>query len=184
MRVVKNNRAVTLVALIITIIILLILAGIIFSSLLGDGGLLRKTSDVGNISKKAGENEENFLRDAEEEIDKWLRNGGLGGGRTVPEEWQESIDSVTSDGVPIPKGFYYVGGTIGTGVVISDNSTDENKGDGHDKILVGNEFVWIPVPDINTMVDKVNMRGKLYDFGTSASPNIPPTVRAYSRDRT
>ena len=31
------------------------------------------------------------------------------------------------DTVPIPKGFYYVGGTKTTGVVISDNTNDKNK---------------------------------------------------------
>lgn len=46
---------------------------------------------------------------------------------------------------PIPVGFYYVGGTKNTGVVISDNPNDENKGDGHDVVLEGNQFVWVPV---------------------------------------
>lgn len=53
--------------------------------------------------------------------------------------------SMVKEGVPIPVGFYYVGGTKNTGVVISDNSNDENKGDGYNVNLVGNQFVWIPV---------------------------------------
>ncbi len=72
--------------------------------------------------------------------------------------------------VPVPIGFYYVGGTISTGVVISDNPADKNKyvnytptgevkegipsgvaynEDGTVNIenseLKGNQFVWIPV---------------------------------------
>ena len=51
------------------------------------------------------------------------------------------------EGVTIPKGFYYVGGTKATGIVISDNQSDENKGTSHDSAakMEGNQFVWIPV---------------------------------------
>ena len=60
----------------------------------------------------------------------------------------------TEKKVTIPKGFYYVGGTIEDGIVISDEKADENKyakenhadqanipADG----LIGNQFVWVPV---------------------------------------
>ena len=59
--------------------------------------------------------------------------------------------SITDDGVPIPDGFYYVGGTKNDGVVISDNPADENKGAEHDKIagLQGNQFVWVPVGNLS-----------------------------------
>ena len=52
--------------------------------------------------------------------------------------------------VPVPKGFYYVGGSINTGVIISDNEADKYDGK-IDKTtheyatkLKGNQFVWIP----------------------------------------
>ena len=59
--------------------------------------------------------------------------------------------SITDDGVPIPDGFYYVGGTKNDGVVISDNPADENQGAEHDKIagLQGNQFVWVPVGNLS-----------------------------------
>ena len=49
--------------------------------------------------------------------------------------------------VKIPEGFYYVGGDIDTGVVISDNKNDEFKGTEYEKVnkLKGNQFVWVPV---------------------------------------
>ena len=56
------------------------------------------------------------------------------------------------EGVPIPKGFYYVTGTKNTGVVISDNQADENKADGN----TGNQFVWVPVklnPKLKIVID-------------------------------
>ncbi len=52
--------------------------------------------------------------------------------------------------VPVPKGFFYVGGKIDTGVIISDNEADKYDGK-TDKTtheyatkLKGNQFVWIP----------------------------------------
>ena len=52
--------------------------------------------------------------------------------------------------IPVPKGFFYVGGTIDTGVIISDNEADKYDGK-IDKTtheyatkLKGNQFVWIP----------------------------------------
>ncbi len=54
--------------------------------------------------------------------------------------------------VPVPYGFYYVGGTFNTGVVISDNETDKNKYVGKENVgidLQGNQFVWIPCESNN-----------------------------------
>ena len=63
-----------------------------------------------------------------------------------------NVKEVTSDGVPIPTGFYYVTGTKNTGVVISDNILDENNQEEN----AGNQFVWVPVetsPKLNVKVD-------------------------------
>ncbi len=48
------------------------------------------------------------------------------------------------DGVKIPDGFYYSGGNIDTGLVISDVEGDDLDNSKH-----GNQFVWVPVPDID-----------------------------------
>ena len=60
------------------------------------------------------------------------------------------IKEYTDEGVPIPNGFYYVGGTKESGVVISDNPADEDVyKDAENGIvgrsLQGNQFVWVPV---------------------------------------
>ena len=54
---------------------------------------------------------------------------------------------VKIDGVIIPKGFVYVGGTRETGLIISDNMDDREKGESWEvaKDLKGNQFVWVPV---------------------------------------
>ena len=70
------------------------------------------------------------------------------------ENW--NIETVTAisvgngDTVPVPIGFYYVGGDLNTGVIISDE--EEDKYDGitdkttweYTTSLKGNQFVWIP----------------------------------------
>ena len=79
---------------------------------------------------------------------------GLGENNPVkpePEEWDKDKVDVIDDGkgkpVPLPKGFYYVGGDIDTGIVISDKAEDENKGTSYEQAgnLKGNQFVWVPV---------------------------------------
>lgn len=57
---------------------------------------------------------------------------------------------IKTSSVPIPEGFYYVGGGKETGLVISDNANDENKG--VDYTCVGNQFVWVPVEDYSKFV--------------------------------
>ena len=52
----------------------------------------------------------------------------------------EAVELKYVDNVKIPDGFYYVGGTKETGLVISDV-----KGDDLDNSKKGNQFVWIPV---------------------------------------
>lgn len=63
--------------------------------------------------------------------------------------------------VPIPDGFYYVGGSKETGMVISDNPSDEKKGVNY--TCVGNQFVWIPVEDYSKFVRGVynSVTGKM-----------------------
>ena len=80
------------------------------------------------------------------------------------------------DGVEIPDGFYYVGGTKETGIVISDV-----QGDDLDNSKQGNQFVWIPVEDgknyvRNTSYEDVNVSTTAYT-DTGYLPNdLQPTI--------
>lgn len=62
-------------------------------------------------------------------------------------------ESIEEKDIPIPEGYYYVGGTKDTGLIISDNIEDENaeKYTAQDK-LKGNQWVWVPVEDINKII--------------------------------
>ena len=53
----KNNSGITLIALVITIIVLIILAGISMNLLMGDNGIIKKAQQAGIASEKASDME-------------------------------------------------------------------------------------------------------------------------------
>lgn len=65
----KSNKGITLVALVITIIILLILAGVSIATL-GESGLFDKAKEAKNASENASVKENSTLRDYEN----WVGN--------------------------------------------------------------------------------------------------------------
>ena len=60
----KQQKGITLVALIITIIVLLILAGVTISLVLGDNGILNHAQDAGERYQNAANNETKLLNQA------------------------------------------------------------------------------------------------------------------------
>ena len=128
----KTNKGITLIALVITIIVLLILAGVSIAMLTGENGILTQAQNAKNKTEEAKAKEKQDLEDQNALIE------NLANGNNSIKEYH--------NGVPIPKGFYYVGGEKDTGLVISDA-----EGDDLDNLKHGNQFVWVPVDDINKM---------------------------------
>ena len=148
----KSNKAITLVALIITIIVLLILAGVSLSMVLGENGLINKAQSSVNRYKESSENEQKLLNSIESYMDLQLKSPGTK--VDVPDGWnKDTVDAVLDDKkniIPVPKNFYYVGGNLDNGVIISDDPADAYDGT-TDKTtweyttsLAGNQFIWIP----------------------------------------
>ena len=73
----KNDKGITLIALVITIIVLIILAGISIRLLLGDNGIIRKAQDAGERYKVAVNEEEQKLSNVENAIDRIWQGLGL-----------------------------------------------------------------------------------------------------------
>lgn len=69
---------------------------------------------------------------------------------------------------PIPDGFYYVGGTIQTGLIISDDANDAGKGTNQDSNLTGKQFVWIPTRDL---LNNTNDTDQINDVKIKGSAN-------------
>ncbi len=70
----KSNKAITLVALIITIIVLLILAGVSLSMVLGENGLIKKAQSSVDKYKESSKNEQELLNKVEDYFNKLEKN--------------------------------------------------------------------------------------------------------------
>ena len=128
----RNERGITLLALIITVVIMIILAAVTLNITLGDGGIIDQAKTAAEATVNSAQSEQEQLDSLEQELANLLAE-----------------PAGPTEGVPIPDGFYYVGGTKAEGIVISDSPEDENKGTSHKAAqnLKGNQFVWIPVED-------------------------------------
>ena len=80
----KKNKGITLVALVVTIVVLLILAGISISALTNTG-IFQKAKDAKQKSEEATQNEESLLAEYEVEIDKYTSNDRWDGKVNKPE---------------------------------------------------------------------------------------------------
>ncbi len=141
----KQEKGITLIALVVTIVVLLILAGVSISLVLNNNGVISKAKDAKNQYAEAQTNDEKQLNEVSDWIDTKVGDT-TGGGSAGGSDYDPA-----SDGVPIPAGFVYVGGTKASGLVISDNAADKEKYKGQTTVgidLVGNQFVWIPVENI------------------------------------
>ena len=84
----KESKGITLVALVITIIILLILAGISISSLTNTG-IFEKAKEAKNKSENAESEQNKKLDEFEKEIDKYLPDGNDETKKDDDDSWQD-----------------------------------------------------------------------------------------------
>ena len=89
----KEKRGITLIALVVTIVVLLILAGITINMLFSNGGIFKTAQDAANAWNEATVNEQESLNNLAEQIGN-LVNGQVGGG-TTPEDPEEIVDITT-----------------------------------------------------------------------------------------
>ena len=82
---VKTEKGITLIALVITIVILLILAAVAIGTLTGENGLIKRAQDAKNKTLEAGNLENATFGDLENLIDSstGTTNGGTSGGGTT-----------------------------------------------------------------------------------------------------
>ena len=121
----RKNRGITLIALVITIIVLLILAGVSIAMLTGNNGILTQAKLAKENTQTAKEQEEKGL----DKINSYINE------KTIKDNYTD----INGDKATIPEGFTVdkTENTISKGLVV--HGPDES------------EFVWVPVPDINSM---------------------------------
>ena len=165
----KRERGITLIALVVTIVVLLILAGVSINALFGNNGIIEKAKEAQNKMDKATENDQKEIN----ELTNWLDNqvnGTTGGGTTGEDDNPSTTPKISrligtvvdkntkaedayGNKITIPKGFKVVAHGTAAGSATYTYSGD-NIPAVQDGIVIengtdGNQFVWVPVGTIN-----------------------------------
>ena len=131
-----KNKGITLIALVVTIVVLLILAGVSIAAVFGENGII-------NGAQKAKEKTDESIKQEQEDVGKLVNQLEEFEREGLPDTVKEAIQKgtiftvnkqikdATGKTMTVPKGFKVKEGElIENGVVIADSE--------------GNEFVWIP----------------------------------------
>ena len=152
MKSIKEKRGITLIALAVTIVVILILAGVTIDAVFSEDGIINKAKEAANAMNNAVANDQAELNDLLEELNEimnseWNSNIEIPEENTIPDPEPPKLDDTTGmqdetiqvedeygNKVTIPKGFEVVeeeGTTVPEGIVVQDKDR--------------NQFVWIPV---------------------------------------
>ena len=200
----SNQTGITLIALVVTIVVLLILAGVSINALFGDSGIIEKAKDAQNRMNNAQESDLNALND----VDKWINNqvnGTTGGGTTGGDANPSTTPKISTlvgkvvdkntkaedaygNKITIPKGFKILehNPTSSTGAVTYNYTNSEETGEHipavQDGIVIengtdGNQFVWVPVGTIknkNNTTNTITLGRYEFDISTGALKSTTP----------
>ncbi|MDD2628222.1 MAG: hypothetical protein PHD20_05010, partial [Clostridia bacterium] len=168
----NKGKGISLIVLVITIIVMIILAGAIILSL-NSSNIIDRANEATTKSNISNAKQVAMLANAEYELMSDTEKEEITLRKHVEDKLKEAgfkedeIDNVIDgkgnlfkrtivDGVVIPEGFFHVGGTKTEGLVISDNVEDEGKGTSHktnaEDFLKGNQFVWVPVENFSEFI--------------------------------
>ena len=141
----KSNKGITLIALVITIIVLLILAGVTIAALSGDNGILKRAAEAKEQTNKKNDEETEKLSGYESTIEQYADgttgggsgNGGSGGGTS--SNFTNINKSDTNPAGAVPANSTVIEADANKGIVIKDKND--------------NEWVWIEVPKTTVFSD-------------------------------
>ena len=165
-----QEKGITLIALVVTIVVLLILSGITINMLFGSDGIFKVAQDAANAWNQAVINEQADLDNLTEQIQN-LVNGQVGGGTEEPETPTDDLTKVSDNlgtvisttentdltdslgnKITVPAGFFIV--TPEQDSTVEYNYSTDGTPTVQDGIVIQNEadrnqFVWVPVGTIN-----------------------------------
>ena len=192
-----KERGITLIALVVTIVVLLILAGVSLNAIFSENGIIKRAKDAQNRMNNAQESDLNALND----LDKWIDNqvNGTAGGNTTGGDDNPStspkistlvgtvVDKNTKaedaygNKITIPKGFKVVAhGTVAgsaTYTYSGDNIPAVQDGIVIENGTDGNQFVWVPVGTIknkNNTTNTITLGRYEFDSNTGALKSNTP----------
>ena len=200
------QNGITLIALVVTIVVLLILAGVSINLVIGQNGIITKAGDAKDATEQATVNDQIAMNSLYDELAGFLNgsNGGNGGGSaTKPEKVAVGTKATANSTINgeeatamnpiIPEGYIAIGTSWGDG---SSAPTEENVNRGlviTDSIDAsgdsnGNEWVWVPVLNASVMYEKaetpITLTGGTKDGAGILDlkiDNNPVTVSKYSK---
>ena len=125
----KNKKGITLISLAVTVVVLLILAGVSINLVLGNNGIIVKAREAQKKSAEASQNDLIGMNELTQQLEEVLNENGGGSGTDikVPAEATAETAPYFPDNT-----FAKKEGTIDAGLVIQDTK--------------GNEYVWVVVP--------------------------------------
>ena len=149
----RRNKGITLIALVVTIIVLLILAGISIAMLTGQNGILNRAAEAKEKTGVAQEDEEKTLHGYEDIIAQYT--GSLPSRAETKPYFPNST-------------FSYKEGDLSTGLVIKDSND--------------NEYVWVEVPRTIYDNTTYNNNGAKKPSNSEDYTNIEACLKVYTAD--
>ena len=199
----SNQKGITLIALIVTIVVLLILAGVSVNAIFSENGIIKRAKDAQNKMDQATQND----LDSINELNNWIDgkiNGTTGGGTTGGDANPSTTQKISTlvgkvvdkntkaedaygNKITIPKGFKILehNPTSSTGAVTYNYTNSEETGEHipavQDGIVIedkdGNQFVWVPVGTIknkNNTTNTITLGRYEFDSNTGALKSTTP----------
>ena len=176
----RRNSGITLIALVVTIVVLIILATVSINTVLGDNGIISRAQKARDSYSNSQKSEDEQMAVLANEMAQYNEGNSSEDGKvTLPDGWNgDKVNPVKSDDnvvVPVPKG--YVASTVEGEKSVSSGFVIKEGNDGAATEGI-NEFVWVPVSNISDIYDEVNNAGQLWNFsGTTSSKRIYPTTQ-------
>ena len=147
----RKEKGITLVALVVTIIVLIILAGVTLNIVLDQNGIINKAQQAAEDYDTAQREEQELLGVVEDYIEY------AGKTAPIPEGYTKSQITTEDD---VVEGLVIY--EIPEGAIVNWTDNEDENGKNQSTITIGenttnlqetvNQYVWIPVNDINSMV--------------------------------
>ena len=193
----SNQTGITLIALVVTIVVLLILAGVSINAIFSENGIIKRAKDAQNKMDQATQND----LDSINELNNWIdgkTNGTTGGGTTGGDANPSTTSKISTlvgtvvdkntkaedaygNKITIPKGFKVVAhGTVAgsaTYTYSGDNIPAVQDGIVIENGTDGNQFVWVPVGTIknkNNTTNTITLGRYEFDSNTGALKSNTP----------
>ena len=90
----NKENGITLVALVVTIVVLLILAGITIMYTMGENSIFKKAQEAKDKTENAVKNEQEYMNSIDNMVNEYINGTGNGGGSTSTEPIDEPIENI------------------------------------------------------------------------------------------